>query len=181
MTIIKPSHGFTMTQKRQLLRNYTVLTGVLDAEKKSMAVIPIETIKACSALPCPSESVYTFNQHIYKMRMDKLLKSKKIDGSANSYNTTPAGKKYLEEHTAIAQEFLSEGITFDDLFSTPQAKNALPKARMPEVPVSQSASRAIDSIGLIIDENRALHGFLKRLHIEIGQVLGQMNNNENDN
>lgn len=162
----------TYTTRRQLLRNFAVISGVIEAELAGEQRIEVELIKRYSVLDVPTTAVYSFNQHLYKVRDAKFVKSRPHSNKLNFYSSTAAGKKFYEENKALLSKIISE-FTFSDLFGSPVSKSGKSKS-LPAVPVSQSANRAVDAIGQIIDENRQMHGFLKRLHVEIGNYLARL-------
>lgn len=116
------------------------------------------------------------NQALYTALKEKQVKKHKIHVRMSFYTLTAKGKKYLEANRVELEKIKQQPFEQLWFFELESPKKSTPDT---DVPVSQSAAHAVDSIGALIDENRRLHGLLLRFHAELGRALGIKNQSDN--
>lgn len=125
----------------------------------------------------------TLNQALYAGLRDKHVKKHKINARLSFYTLTAQGKKYLEANRVELEKIKQQPLEDLWYFKAEEPKKSAPGIEKStpdiDVPVSQSAAHAVDSIGALIDENRRLHGLLLRFHAELGRALGIKNQSDN--
>ncbi len=105
------------------------------------------------------------SSHLSSLVTHKYAKKKMI-GSVNTFTTTAKGTKWAEsrDHEVETVEQINSNTYHRG------SKNHKAKTRLPN---TETEERAIGGLVQVIEENKRLRSALKRVHLELGALLGE--------
>ena len=104
------------------------------------------------------------SSHLSSLCTDKYAKKKKV-GKVNVFSITAKGTKW---HEARAHEVE----TVEQINANVYTKGSKGAGRV-RLPNTETEERAIDGIVGVIEENKRLRAALRRIHLELGALLGE--------